>query len=167
MVKEEEYLMTNQEILGGLKSAIERGGNLKEAMMTFYRAGYEKHEIEEAAKAYIDLGKITAQTLEMKPNSIKPLTKKEEKSDKVKTKQKIFSTMGEKQESGIRGGGEQNAKSETVQKISQYESKVKEPIKGKSITLVLVFILIALLGFLALVILFKDEIVVFFNNLFG
>ena len=40
----------NEEIFGGLKSAVERGESLQKAMMTFYRAGYKKEEIEEAAK---------------------------------------------------------------------------------------------------------------------
>ena len=43
--------MVNQDILGGLKSALERGESLKQAMMTFYNAGYRKEEIEEAARA--------------------------------------------------------------------------------------------------------------------
>ena len=55
MVKEEEYLLTNQEILGGIKSALGRGENLKQAMMSFYQAGYKKEEIEDAARAYLYL----------------------------------------------------------------------------------------------------------------
>jgi len=66
MIKEKEYLITNQEILGGLKSAIERGETLKHAMMTFYRAGYGKSEIEEAAKVYLNMIK-NPETMEMKP----------------------------------------------------------------------------------------------------
>jgi len=42
MVKEDEYLLTNQEILGGLRTALERGQTLKQAMMSFYQAGYKK-----------------------------------------------------------------------------------------------------------------------------
>lgn len=43
--------MVNKEILGGLKSALERGQSLKQAMMSLYNAGYRKEEIEEAARA--------------------------------------------------------------------------------------------------------------------
>ncbi len=57
MVKEEDYLLTNQEILGGLKSAVERGQSLKDAMMSFYQSGYKKEEIEDAARAYLYLQK--------------------------------------------------------------------------------------------------------------
>jgi hypothetical protein len=42
--------MIREDILGGLKLAILRGGTLKDAMMSFYNAGYTKEEIESAAK---------------------------------------------------------------------------------------------------------------------
>jgi hypothetical protein len=42
--------MVNEEILGGLKSALERGQPLQKAMMTLYNSGYKKEEIEEAAR---------------------------------------------------------------------------------------------------------------------
>ena len=38
-------------ILGGLKGALARGESLRQAMMSFYNAGYKKEEIEEAARA--------------------------------------------------------------------------------------------------------------------
>ncbi|NMB66955.1 hypothetical protein GYA25_02770 [Candidatus Woesearchaeota archaeon] len=41
--------MVNQEILGGLIAALERGESLKKSMMSLYNAGYKKEEIEEAA----------------------------------------------------------------------------------------------------------------------
>jgi cobalamin biosynthesis Mg chelatase CobN len=42
--------MANEDILGGLKTAILRGFSLKDAMISFYNAGYKKEEIEEAAR---------------------------------------------------------------------------------------------------------------------
>ena len=42
--------MPNQEILGGLKHALNRGESLEKAMISFYNAGYRKEEIEEAAR---------------------------------------------------------------------------------------------------------------------
>jgi len=41
--------MVNEDILGGLKSALIRGETLKKAMMTLYNSGYKKNYIEEAA----------------------------------------------------------------------------------------------------------------------
>jgi hypothetical protein len=42
--------MLNEEIIGGLVSALSRGQSLESAMMTFYNAGYNKEEIEDSAK---------------------------------------------------------------------------------------------------------------------
>lgn len=42
--------MVNQEILGGLRHALNRGESLEKSMFSFYNAGYKKEEIEEAAR---------------------------------------------------------------------------------------------------------------------
>lgn len=42
--------MIREDIIGGLKSALTRGYSLKDAMVSFYNAGYKKEEIEEAAR---------------------------------------------------------------------------------------------------------------------
>ena len=42
--------MVREDILGGLKTGLARGQTLREAMMTFYNAGYLKQEIEDAAR---------------------------------------------------------------------------------------------------------------------
>ncbi len=44
----------NEEIIGGIVSALSRGESLEKAMMTFYNAGYEKEEIEDSAKEVYD-----------------------------------------------------------------------------------------------------------------
>jgi len=41
--------MVNEEIIGGIKNALERGDSLRDAMMSFFNAGYDRKEIEEAA----------------------------------------------------------------------------------------------------------------------
>lgn len=43
-------MVVNEEILGGLRIALGRGESMKKAMMTFFNAGYDTKEIEEAAK---------------------------------------------------------------------------------------------------------------------
>ena len=55
--------MANEEILGGLKTALERGESMKRAMMTFFNAGYPKAEIEEAARV-LQSEKIQPQKIE-------------------------------------------------------------------------------------------------------
>src|SRR3989344_7659558 len=42
--------MANQDIVNGLRQALARGESLKQAMITFYNAGYKKEEIEDAAR---------------------------------------------------------------------------------------------------------------------
>ena len=42
--------MVNEAIFSGLISALSRGESLKNAMFTFYNAGYGRKEIEEAAR---------------------------------------------------------------------------------------------------------------------
>ncbi|MEK6824122.1 MAG: hypothetical protein AABY06_03745 [Nanoarchaeota archaeon] len=42
--------MVNEEILGGLRHALNRGESLEKAMISFYNAGYRKDEIEEVVK---------------------------------------------------------------------------------------------------------------------
>ncbi len=49
--------MVNQEILGGLKHALNSGEPLEKAMLSFYNAGYKKEEIEEAAR-FIQGGEV-------------------------------------------------------------------------------------------------------------
>lgn len=46
--------MVNEELVGGLKNALERGDSLKSAMMSFFNAGYDKKEIEEAAATLLN-----------------------------------------------------------------------------------------------------------------
>ena len=49
--------MVNEEIIGGLVSALSRGEPLEKAMMTFFNAGYGKDEIEASAQeVYKQLG---------------------------------------------------------------------------------------------------------------
>jgi len=46
--------MVNLDMLGGLKSALERGDSLEKAIRTLLNANYKKEEIEEAAKGLAD-----------------------------------------------------------------------------------------------------------------
>ena len=112
MVEEKEYLLTSQEILGGIKFAVEKGETLKNAMMSFYRAGYGKQEIEEAAKTYLEMNNpgqmdVTKRIPEKKVESkneklvtnvgVKPGEKKEEvKQVDKKVEEKKVESKNEK-----------------------------------------------------------------------
>jgi len=43
--------MVREDIVGGLRNALQKGETLQKAMMSFYSAGYEKGKVEEAARA--------------------------------------------------------------------------------------------------------------------
>ena len=180
MVNEKDYLLTNQEILGGLKAAIARGEELKDAMMTFYQAGYDKTEIEEAAKSYIEmLNPITAQ------NQM-PLSKAERKArDKAEKERRKAEEKARKSKQGensknsnavyptpqpMGAAGQKKSLQETEQKVSKYVAPKEKPSKppgGKAITIVLILVLLLLLGILTSVILFREELIGFFNGLFA
>jgi hypothetical protein len=179
MVKEDEILVGNEEILGGLKAATSRGETLKEAMMTFYQAGYDKAEIEEAARAYLSQTQgqpnfNPAQRIQMPSAQVKPEEKKkEEKKGLFGKKSPILPakmTPGLKPLTPPKTGAAVTAKQDKkpLQKVSNYEPpKRKAPTSGKGLTILLGIILFLLLGALAAVILFKAELVNFFNSLFG
>lgn len=91
--------MVNEEILGGIESAISRGQSMRNAMMSFYNAGYKKEEIEEAAKLIqISLaGRTTtpSQTQTAHPIAQKQITKPTK--PQVKIPYQIHGQVGQKQ----------------------------------------------------------------------
>jgi hypothetical protein len=165
--------MTNEEILGGLKSAINRGESLKRAMMTFYNAGYKKEEIEEAARV-LNERPVETQTqvavVKPKQNFFGNLFKKKPEQKIVpkeilipaapvepisKPSPQVVSSYGEKPEQ------------KPVQKISSYEKTEPASSKDKILIAVLITILIILFAILAGIFLFKQQIINFFSNLLG
>ena len=69
--------MPNQEILGGLRAAINRGESLEKVMTSFYNAGYKKEEIEESAKFIQQEGAhfSVAQETKLMPIQLNPRSK--------------------------------------------------------------------------------------------
>jgi len=57
--------MVNEELVGGLKSSLERGYSLEQSMLTLLNSGYKREEIKEAARSLGDF----------KPEQIQPPTK--------------------------------------------------------------------------------------------
>lgn len=170
MIEKKEYLEINQEILGGLKTSIERGGTLKEAMMSFYRAGYDKLEIEKAAKAYVEIGAQQMPEVPEQKNKKGIVPKEEVKKIDTPKPNEEKQTIPEQEKKEIKPSGKpiegsKIKKAQVVQKVSKYGDA--KPPAGKIITFILITTLILLLGVLVAVVLFKEELVVFFNNLFG
>ncbi|MBU2612246.1 MAG: hypothetical protein KKB62_00815 [Nanoarchaeota archaeon] len=171
MVKEDEYLLTNQEILGGIKAAIERGQTLKDAMMSFYQAGYKKEEIEDAAKAYLYLQRGTSEAEVFSKNQgieKKEEEKQDEKKDVVSQKEKMYSKTETTRAPEMGGGATREMPKKIVQKVSSYSSQDKiSKLRGKTVTVVLIIVLAVLMGILAMVFLFRSELINFINSLFG
>jgi hypothetical protein len=146
--------MINEEILGGLKSALERGESLKRAMMTFFNAGYKKEEIEEAAK---NLTAQNVQPVATEPKIIptsKPISiPKEVKPVEVLPAEPIK----------VQLTPQVKTQSPTVkQNVSSYG---EEP-KDKALIFVLVSVLIFLVGVLLSIFIFKEELINFFSSFF-
>jgi hypothetical protein len=162
--------MIDEEILGGLKSAIARGESLEKAMMTFYNAGYPKVKIEEAARTLQMHERQPIQT-PPKKNIIsfiqKPrkLTRKEikekKKLEKLRAKQKPLIPI--KQRPQPIQSPQPQPQLQQKQQISHYGEQ--DP-KGKLLIVILVFLLFFLLAILGTIFFFKDELVDIFDNLF-
>ena len=75
-------------IVEGIKQAMLRGASLKQAMMTFFNAGYAKEDIEAAARVIQQMGVQRAQPQKKPvPSRVKqPIPTKIKSQIKVKTK---------------------------------------------------------------------------------
>ena len=158
--------MAREDILGGLSSALARGQSLKQAMMSFYNAGYVKEEIEEAARA-LSSG-ITQQPQQVVPQqpiqvqqSQQPIQQSPMKISQ-QTIQKISSYGIQTPQQIITQQPFLQKQLPVVQNVSSYEQPQKP--KVKTAIFVLVFLLMLLFGALATVFFFKDEILSFFSG---
>jgi len=159
--------MVNQEIFGGLKLALLKGESLKQAMISFYNAGYSKQEIEEAARN-LSSQKISEKTQDPPSKKVNKKTKKSHKnvSDYGRDikKQVQSSQMKEKINTAaekLKSIHPVIPSKEHKQKISDYEKKPKQ--MNKIFLFLLISVLIILIGFLVAVIFFRGEL----QNLLG
>ncbi len=130
--------MVNQEIFFGLKSALERGQTLKRAMFSFYNAGYEKQEIEEAARELRGEGATSMPSEKLEAPSSKVI----EKAMKQAT-QEI---------------------SKVSHQVSSYgELKTKN---GNLAIIILIVVLVLLLGALIAIFLLREQVIAWLSKLF-
>ena len=148
--------MVNEEILGGLKAALEKGQQLREAMLSFYNSGYNKEEIEEAARALIQIETEKRKERHELINRQMKHLKKTGLNNKSLTPSPEYSVNPQ-----ALMPLEPGQQYQTVQKVSSYEEKKKINIK---IIIWAIFLTMALAG-LIFVFLFRNEIVNFFNEL--
>lgn len=148
-------MVLNEEILGGLKSALERGESLKRAMMTFFNSGYKKEEIEEAARALSASG---LPAVILPPQPVAPA------SPLQSTKVQTTTTEPSVPEEPLQVPQVQQVQTSTVkQKVSNYGDDSKD----KTLIFILISVLVFLFGVLLTIFLFKDELIDFFSSFFA
>lgn len=182
--------MIKEDICGGLKLAVSKGESLKQAMITFYNAGYKKEDIESAArelqmqqrgqpikqisetpkqaKTKLKTNKKPQQKTIQRVSSYGQLHPQAQIQDFKKVRQGIDEAIERLEEIELPNKKQKvsNKVPSKTQKVSNYNQK-PENLGGKLITFFLIFILLFLLGVLTGVFFFKEELVEFFNNLFG
>lgn len=142
MEENNKYHLVREDILGGLKSATERGESLEKAMKTFHNAGYKKEDIEEAAQSFQKIQNTISQT-SIVEKTIKPLNK-------------IQPQVTNKE----------NDAHKTIQKISNY-GKEKPKSGNKILILGAIFIALFLIGSVIIGLLFKEELINLIKNFLG
>jgi hypothetical protein len=150
----------NDEILGGLKSALERGESLKRAMLTFFNAGYKREEIEEAAR------NLNAQDVQptVIPVKTTPLTSAQSIISKtikqVSTVQSLEPPLPPVQPQ------ESISSQQQPQVVKQKVSNYGEEKKSRTLIHILIGVLIFLFCVIASIFVFKDELINFFSSFF-
>jgi hypothetical protein len=145
--------MTNPDLVGGLKSALERGESLKKGMLSLFNSGYKREEIEEAARNLDSTPKGIVQPRNATPINPLPQTpavpeKKEEKKAKPEpVKVQPYPQL---------------QVAPQVQKVSYYPTA---PPNDKAIITILTVILVFLLSTLITIFIFKNELINFFSNM--
>jgi hypothetical protein len=160
--------MVNEEILGGLTSALERGESLKRAMITLYNSGYKKEEIEECARMLVEFNK------EAKASLLQPELQTQMPSRPMRPVQGVQPQFP--QPIGLRKPELQVQKTlplirggpvyvPPIQRISDYGGEITS--REKAIILILIILLVFLVVILGLIFLFKQQIIDFFGNFFS
>ena len=162
----------NQAIVEGIRNAVFRGESLKQAMMSFYNAGYDREEIEQAAKAFQAGAQPpqSQQTTTQTKQQIQPKLKKQ--IQQQATKVSSYGQAKEKNKGTFskffskKSKQKQTSESSPKKQISDYKQLKKKSggllsSKWFAITLIIVFII--LLGVLISLFIFRDQFVAFFN----
>ncbi|MBS3090907.1 hypothetical protein J4217_00480 [Candidatus Pacearchaeota archaeon] len=155
----------NEEILSGLRNAIERGSSLEQAIQSFINAGYNALEVRDAANSLttgastltIDNSIIVNQKQVRSNQSQRPIIQ----SDNGDTKNPTISQSAQTIQTPV--SVPQSQTPFQLEPGTAYIPK-KEGHKGKGIVITLVVILIILLALLILSLVFKPQILDFIKN---
>ena len=173
--------MVKEDIIRGLEGAMSKGESLERAMYSFYNAGYNKSDVETAARALsIHLSQqeslipskpeeIKVPLIPKKPAEIpvsveiKPPEQKQIKTEEIIPKPKL-KPLSEAQKEKPSFFIAQKPKA--IQEGSAYETKEKTNFRTILIISLLVLLAI-LLGTLTSIFIFRDSLLSFFDNLIG
>lgn len=177
--------MVNQEILGGLKIALERGYSLEKAMLTLFNSGYKREEIEEAAMDLLQSqqqaqlqqqGKPTQRprpSLPQQPSAQKPMpspqpTQAQRQMQPSQPMAYPRSQMPEQRPPQVPVLvpilPKQPLLQRPVQKVSGY-GKPKADRSGKMIIIILISLLIFLVGLLGAIFFYRQQLIDYLNTL--
>jgi len=143
--------MTNEEVLGALKSALERGESLSKATRTLRNARYKKEDIDEAAAVVSEMHIELAPQPIQKNNPLKFLQSKSSETPSVpspqipetpKPKKTLFQKLPQVDKQS--------------QKVSNYDEN--KPKKKSKIIYVLIFLLFFVAIIMTSIFFFNDEI---------
>lgn len=133
-------MVINSEILEGLRNATDRGESLKDAMMSFFNAGYSKTEIEDAARV-LQAERNPALVKQAAKGPTKPL---EEKKGWFGKKKEVAAPVQGKVQA-VNTAKTSNAVSANpakTQPVSNYEQEPKKKSKWWIWVLVIVLLLV-------------------------
>ena len=185
--------MAIEDMIGGLKSALERGYSLEKGMISLFNARYKKEEIEEAARSLLDFRpevkiqpiKTVPKVAEIKqvPQVLATLARPSQKLEipvmqipkpVVLVQQQSFPQKIIQLQKPIKIRRQRPIKIQKpiVQRVSRYgkprlTGKLKERLEGRIIILMLFLLLIGLIGLLGVILIFKQQSVDFLNNILG
>ncbi len=149
--------MVKEDILGGIRNAVARGGSLKDAMQSFYNAGYPKEEIEAAAREF--------QREQMQGSSVQPSNQQINRQNPSQQNPQQQPTSSQPVSSSMPVQPVQRASPQPVQQtntgvVSQYPQKSNKT--GWIIFFIVLLVILIITGVLLFV--FKDKIISLLNG---
>lgn len=173
-------MVINQDIVSGLRAALERGQSLRSAMISFFNAGYPREEIEDAARALIEFGtnpnaeptqvtpSVSNQIQPVRTQPAQPKPQKPQPQVAPKVPQAIQQPMQnipsrQAQPSPLQKMKEE-AKAKPAQKISGYGTPRKR--KSSLTIIILILLLVVFVGLLISIFLFKQQLIDWLSTMF-
>lgn len=184
--------MANEDILGGLRSALTRGYSLEEAMLSLYNAGYKREDIENAARALQTQAPVQSSVVQSPPSIIVAKQKPAPEAKPVKFVQPVSAYVApptfEGREEVSKGIWTAKSNEEPAQEVVEaakpaevapIRKEIPQPVQRKLVSsyqsydsrmkkvmVILVILLAVLMGILGIILIFRQQLIQFFNTIF-